>query len=258
MGLKISKRNKILPYGPPSPYTVATQSETESETDKCFIWSTVSPYNYTYTIDDFDLECPFTKEKLNFGNIITLPMFSRLNKTKKKNDIINSYNYGKNNNLIIIKKMIKKNRLNFNWCLYGASISNNEIVTYLSSDYRYELDSRFYFLGLCQGGHLDNVKIELPNYSEYINYGLWASSLGGKKDVTNYLLKNGASNFNFALYGASLSDNIENVMYILKKININYYDIDYQGVIECALKMNNFVIADYIEKIKGLSTSTIH
>ena len=66
--------------------------------------------------------------------------------------------------------MIKKNRLNYNWCLYGASISNNTVITYFSSNYYYELDSRFFFLGLCQGGHLDSVKIELPNYYEYINF----------------------------------------------------------------------------------------
>ena len=257
MGLRISKRNRVLPIGPESPVTVKSYNYSEvsdnSGRDECFIWSKTG--RNTESLDDFDLECPFTGTQLSFENIIKLPLFSKLNKTKKSNKVIKSYFAGLNDNIGMVKKMIKNQRLNFNWCIYGAGVNNSKKILNYIMKYDKFYDKRFYFLGLCQGGHLDLVIEEIKYYKKYVNYGFWASCVGEQKEVMNYLLNKGASNFNYGLYGACISDNIDNLIYVLSLININFYDIDFDGLIECGLKMSNSEIVDYLNTLKGLSES---
>ena len=260
MGLRISRRNRVLPMGPESPGTVGSVKSLKSynysegsDREECFIWSKTG--KSTKSLDDFELECPFTGTQLSFENIIKLPLFSKLNKTKKNNKIITSYFLGLNDNIKIVKKMIKNKKLNFNWCVYGAGINNSEKILNYIGKYDKLYDKRFYFLGLCQGGHLDLVIEEIKYYKKYINYGFWACCVGEQKEVINYLLSKGASNFNYGLYGACISDNIDNLIYVLNLINIDFYDIDYDGLIECGLKMSNSEIVEYLNTLKGLSKS---
>lgn len=257
MGNCVSRRNVVLPMGPPSPETVKSIKSYNysdgSDRDECFIWSKTE--KCSKSLDDLDLECPFTGTQLSFENIIKLPLFSKLNKTKKNNKVITSYFAGLNDNIKMVKKMIKNKKLNFNWCVYGAGINNSEKILNYIGKYDKFYDKRFYFLGLCQGGHLELVIEEIKYYKKYINYGFWASCVGKQKEVMNYLLSNGANNFNYGLYGACISDNIDNLIYVLNLINIDFYDIDYDGLIECGLKMSNGEIVDYLNTLKGLSKS---
>lgn len=257
MGTCISKRNPVLPIGPESPALKSYDYSEGSDREECFIWSRTGTSSKNF--DDFELECPFTGTQLSFEYIIKLPLFSKLNKTKKKNRIIKSYFAGLNGNLETVKEMIKNTTLNFNWCLYAAAINYSEKVLEHLSKYQKFCDTKFFFLGLCQGGHIEQV-IELYRYyKDYINYGFWASCVGMQKDIMLFLLSTATAgnvniDFNYGLYGACISDNIDNLIFVVNLINIEC-NVDFEGLIECALKMANSEIVDYLTTLQGLSKS---
>lgn len=121
MGNCVSRRNIILPMGPmspmepPSPGTIKSIKSYNysegSEREECFMWSKTG--KSTNSLEDFELEYPFTGTQLSFENIIKLPLFSKLNKTRKNNKIITSYFAGLNDNIKMVKKMIKKKKIKF-------------------------------------------------------------------------------------------------------------------------------------------------
>ena len=106
--------------------------------------------------------------------------------------------YCKHNNVIKIRKLIKKSiktdleiKMNLNW--------------------NYGLD------GACEGGHIDIIRVMIEKGADHWDWALFGASKGGHIDIVKFVIEKGTCNWDWGLEGACIGGYMNIVKLMIEK-----------------------------------------